>query len=166
MLPISGSVPDEVLIKRLGPVEDNLSRLCCLFRRLSTRSAVTIPSSTQKFTRVSVSPVRLTILTLYGYVLAGNTIAGGLLSLVDLSRRAKIALVAGIALATTAVAASPGVALVAHVTGLVLGVIAERLRLLRVGEPESGYTWCGEISRQDSLSPKIDRRFWWQCVSL
>lgn len=73
------------------------------------------------------------ILALYGYVLAGNPITGGILSLVDLSRRAKIVLIAGIGLAMTVVTAGPGVALVAHFTGFVLGLILGRLRLLRVG---------------------------------
>jgi membrane associated rhomboid family serine protease len=72
------------------------------------------------------------ILALYGYVLAGNPLAGGLLGRIDLGRRAKLLLVTGVALLVTIVTAGTGVALVAHFTGVVLGVIAGRRRLLNV----------------------------------
>lgn len=84
-------------------------------------------------TPVAVLGASGAILALYGYVLAGNPITGGVLSLVDLGRRAKIALIAGIALVVTVLTAGPGVALVAHFTGFALGLGAGRLRLLRVG---------------------------------
>lgn len=84
-------------------------------------------------TPVAVLGASGAILALYGYVLAGNPVTGGLLSLVDLGRRAKIALMAGIALVTTVLTAGPGVALVAHFTGFTLGLGAGRLRLLRSG---------------------------------
>jgi membrane associated rhomboid family serine protease len=74
------------------------------------------------------------ILALYGYVLAGNPIAGGLLGLVELSRRAKVVLIVGLALIMTIVTAGPGVALAAHFTGFSLGLVAGRLRVLRVSQ--------------------------------
>lgn len=83
-------------------------------------------------TPVAVLGASGAILALYGYVLAGNPVAGRVLSVVDLSRRAKIALVAGVALVVTVVTVGPGVALVAHFTGFVLGLGAGRLRVLRV----------------------------------
>lgn len=83
-------------------------------------------------TPVAVLGASGAILALYGYVLAGNPIAGGLLSLADLSRRARIVLLTGIALVMMVVTAGPGVALVAHFTGFALGLGAGRLRLLRV----------------------------------
>ena len=83
-------------------------------------------------TPVAVLGASGAILALYGYVLAGNPITGGLLGLVELSRRAKVALIVGIALVMTVVTAGPGVALVAHFTGFSLGLIAGRLRVLRV----------------------------------
>ncbi|WP_049936338.1 rhomboid family intramembrane serine protease [Haloplanus natans] len=83
-------------------------------------------------TPVAVLGASGAILALYGYVLAGNPIAGGLLGLVELSRRAKVVLIVGIALVMTIVTAGPGVALVAHFTGFCLGLVAGRLRVLRV----------------------------------
>lgn len=72
------------------------------------------------------------ILALYGYVLAGNPLTGGVLDRLDLSRRAKLGLVVAVALGLTLLTARSGVALVAHATGLVLGLVSGRLRLLRV----------------------------------
>ena len=70
------------------------------------------------------------ILALYGYVLAGNPLTGGLLDRLDLGRRAQLVVVAAIALAVTLLTAGTGVALVAHATGVVLGVVGGRLRVL------------------------------------
>lgn len=72
------------------------------------------------------------VLALYGYVLAGNPIAGGVLDWLDLSRRAKLGLLVAVAVLVTFLTAGSGVALVAHATGLVLGLVSGRLRLLRV----------------------------------
>jgi membrane associated rhomboid family serine protease len=83
-------------------------------------------------TPVAVLGASGAVLALYGYVLAGNPIAGGVLGLVDLGRRAKAVLVVAVALAVTVATAGPGVALVAHFTGFGLGVVAGRWRLLRV----------------------------------
>jgi membrane associated rhomboid family serine protease len=71
------------------------------------------------------------ILALYGYVLAGNPLSGGLLARLDLSRRANLLVLASVAVAVTILTAGTGVALVAHFTGVVLGTVAGRLRLLR-----------------------------------
>lgn len=71
------------------------------------------------------------VLALYGYVLAGNPLSGGVLDRVPLGRRGKLALLAGCALAVTVLTAGAGVALVAHFTGAVLGLMAGRVRVLR-----------------------------------
>ncbi|WP_142860880.1 rhomboid family intramembrane serine protease [Salinigranum halophilum] len=71
------------------------------------------------------------ILALYGYAIAGNRLTGGVLDRLDLAPRATLALVVGVALVVTLVTASAGVALVAHFTGVVLGVVAGRLGVLR-----------------------------------
>lgn len=84
-------------------------------------------------TPVAVLGASGAVLALYGYVLSGNPLAGGLLTLIDLGRRAKVVLIASIALAVTVITGGPGVALVAHFTGFALGLIAGRLRVLRVG---------------------------------
>lgn len=71
------------------------------------------------------------ILALYGYVLAGNPLTGGLLTRVTLGRRGKLLLLVGIAVLVTLVTARSGVALVAHATGLALGLAAGRFHLLQ-----------------------------------
>jgi membrane associated rhomboid family serine protease len=70
------------------------------------------------------------VLALYGYVLAGNPLTGGLLARFDLGRRARTALLVGVALAVTVLTAGAGVALVAHFTGVALGVVGGRFRVL------------------------------------
>lgn len=70
------------------------------------------------------------ILALYGYVLAGNPLTGGLLGRLDIGRRGKVVLVVIVAIVVTVLTAAPGVALIAHFTGVVLGLVAGRLRLL------------------------------------
>lgn len=71
------------------------------------------------------------VLALYGYVLGGNPLTGGLLGRVDLGRRAELAVLAGVALAVVVLTAGPGVAIVAHVVGALLGWVAGRAHLLR-----------------------------------
>jgi membrane associated rhomboid family serine protease len=70
------------------------------------------------------------ILALYGYVLAGNPLTGGLLARLDLGHRARTALLVGVAVVVTVLTAGAGVALVAHFTGVVLGVVGGRLHVL------------------------------------
>lgn len=82
-------------------------------------------------TPVAVLGASGAILALYGYVLAGNPITGGVLAAVNLGRRAKAVLVAVAALAVTVLTAGPGVALVAHFTGFGMGVVAGRVGMLR-----------------------------------
>lgn len=72
------------------------------------------------------------ILALYGYVLAGNPLTGGVLARLELGRRAKFALLVGVAVLVTLLTAGSGVALVAHATGLSLGLVSGRLRALHV----------------------------------
>jgi len=73
------------------------------------------------------------ILACFGYVLAGNRITGGLLSRIDPGRRGAVALLVAAAVAVTLLTAGPGVAVVAHATGFVLGLVAGRLGLLDAG---------------------------------
>lgn len=70
------------------------------------------------------------ILALYGYVLAGNRITGGLLDRIDLGRRGTVVVLAAIVLLVTWFTAGSGVALVAHATGLVVGLVTGRFRIL------------------------------------
>lgn len=68
---------------------------------------------------------------LVGYLLAGNPVTDAVLSWLPLSGRARIALLLVLAGGMTLLTAAPGVALVAHFSGLVLGLLAGRLRILR-----------------------------------
>ncbi|WP_458185313.1 rhomboid family intramembrane serine protease [Haladaptatus sp. NG-WS-4] len=69
---------------------------------------------------------------LFGYLLAGNPVADAVLGRLRLSRRAQLVVVLGLAFLATLTTAAPGVALIAHFTGFVLGLIAGRLHILRV----------------------------------
>ncbi|MFD1641448.1 rhomboid family intramembrane serine protease [Halohasta litorea] len=61
---------------------------------------------------------------LFGYLLAGNVVASTLLDRIRLPPRAQFALFALAALVVTIATGRPGVALVAHFTGLLLGLLA------------------------------------------
>jgi membrane associated rhomboid family serine protease len=74
------------------------------------------------------------IFALLGYLLAGNSVSGSVLSRLGLGRRAQLALFVVVAGVVTVATAAPDVALFAHFTGLLLGLVAGRLRLLRVTE--------------------------------
>lgn len=77
---------------------------------------------------VSVIGASGAVFALLGYALTGNTVAIGVLS--RLSQRAQAGVFVLIAAVVTFMTASPGVALLAHFTGLVIGLIAGRLGLL------------------------------------
>lgn len=68
---------------------------------------------------------------LLGYLLAGNPVTDTVLGWLPLSGRARVALLLVLAAGATLLTAGPGVALVAHFTGLVLGALAGRVRLLQ-----------------------------------
>lgn len=67
---------------------------------------------------------------LLGYVLAGNPLTRGLLGWANLSRRAGLVLLVGVALLLTVATGSPGSALIGHAVGLVAGLVAGRVALL------------------------------------
>lgn len=76
------------------------------------------------------------VFALLGYALTGNALAIGVLS--RLSQRAQAGVFVLIAAVVTFITAGPGVALLAHFMGLVLGLLAGRLRLLHTdGTTES-----------------------------
>ncbi|MFC6905214.1 rhomboid family intramembrane serine protease [Halalkalicoccus tibetensis] len=72
------------------------------------------------------------IFALMGYVLAGNVVSATLLDRVRLSRRMQFVLAVVLAAVVTLATGAPGVALIAHFTGLVLGLVAGRAGLLDV----------------------------------
>jgi len=65
-----------------------------------------------------------------GYLLAGNRLAGGLLARLPLSPRATAVVVVLAAGLLAFLGSPPGSALLAHFVGLLLGLVAGRLRLL------------------------------------
>jgi membrane associated rhomboid family serine protease len=81
-------------------------------------------------TPVAVLGASGAVLALYGYVLVENPLTRGVLGVADIGRRGRVALVAVAALGVTLLTAGPGVALVAHATGFVIGIAAGRLGLL------------------------------------
>lgn len=70
------------------------------------------------------------VFALLGYLLTGNRISAGLGSLVLVPAWVKLLVFVGIAGLLTLATADPGVALVAHFTGLLLGLVAGSLNLL------------------------------------
>lgn len=70
------------------------------------------------------------VFALLGYLLAGNVVTARLLDRIELPPRAQIGLFLAVAAVITVATAGPGVALIAHATGLLLGLLAGRVRLL------------------------------------
>ena len=73
------------------------------------------------------------ILGLLGYLIAGNTLADRMVRGFELDVKAQLAAIAVVGGALALAMAGPGVANIGHFTGLVLGLVAGRMRLLHVG---------------------------------
>ncbi|MFC7072912.1 rhomboid family intramembrane serine protease [Halovenus rubra] len=73
------------------------------------------------------------VFALLGYLLAGNRLSGMLGSTVDVPRWLSSLVFLGLAVVLTLVTASPGAALIAHFTGLLVGLLAGSLNLLDPG---------------------------------
>lgn len=71
------------------------------------------------------------ILALAGYLMTSNRLTDRVIGSVQISPRIQLALFAILAIVVTLATARPQVALVAHFTGLLLGLIAGRAHLLR-----------------------------------
>nr|WP_276275215.1 rhomboid family intramembrane serine protease [Haladaptatus sp. QDMS2] len=69
---------------------------------------------------------------LVGYVLAANPASTVLFDRLNLPPRVLVVLVAAAGLVLTFLFSAPGSALIAHLTGAMLGLVAGRMRLLRV----------------------------------
>jgi membrane associated rhomboid family serine protease len=72
------------------------------------------------------------IFAFLGYLVAGNPVSSSVLDALRLSRRAQLVVFAVLAVVVTALTGAPGVALVAHFTGFLCGLLAGRLGLLSV----------------------------------
>ena len=73
------------------------------------------------------------VLALTGYALAANPVSETILDRLRLRRRAQFGLFAALAVVVTVVTATAGAALIAHFAGLLVGLLAGRLRLLHAG---------------------------------
>ncbi|HET7325178.1 MAG TPA: rhomboid family intramembrane serine protease [Halococcus sp.] len=75
------------------------------------------------------------IFALLGYLVASNAVSSSVLDRLRLSQRAQLAVFAVLAVVVTLFTGAPGVALVAHFTGFLLGLLTGRLGVLEVREP-------------------------------
>lgn len=73
------------------------------------------------------------VFALLGYAATGNRAVAPVLAWVDLGHRVTLVVFALVAVVVVLATAAPDVALVAHFVGLLLGLVAGRLRLLRSG---------------------------------
>lgn len=78
------------------------------------------------------------VFALLGYLLASNRLVAGLGAIADIPRWATYLAVLGLAAVVTIATASPGAALIAHFVGLLLGLLAGYVNLLRVPAAETG----------------------------
>ena len=79
---------------------------------------------------------------LLGYLLASNVVADTLLDRLPIGARGQLLVLFALAMAVTMLTASPGVALIAHFTGFVLGALAGRVHLLRTrSETQPSNKW-------------------------
>jgi len=81
------------------------------------------------------------VFALLGYLLTGNRLSTSMAGVVDLPRWLVAVIFLCLAGAVTIATASPGVALIAHFTGFLLGLVAGRVRLLQPrGRQSTGAT--------------------------
>ena len=71
------------------------------------------------------------VFALLGYALVGNRVVGRTFDRFDVDRSLTLGLFVVVAAVLTVATAAPGIALVAHFTGLLAGLVAGRRRLLR-----------------------------------
>ncbi|AFZ72130.1 rhomboid family intramembrane serine protease [Natronobacterium gregoryi] len=72
------------------------------------------------------------VFALLGYLVASNRLAASFASIVEIPRWFTILVFVGLATAVTLATAAPHIALIAHFTGFLLGLIAGRARVLQV----------------------------------
>ncbi|WP_158058128.1 rhomboid family intramembrane serine protease [Halorussus halophilus] len=93
-------------------------------------------------TRPGVLGASGAVFGLFGYLLASNVVADTLLERLPLGARGQLVVLFVLAMGVTLLTASPGVALVAHFTGFVLGALAGRVHLLRTrAETQPSNKW-------------------------
>lgn len=78
------------------------------------------------------------VFALLGYLLAGNRLSGGFASVIDVPAWVTYLVFFALAVVVTLATFAPGVALIAHFTGLLLGLLAGRARVLQTGSQTRG----------------------------
>lgn len=73
------------------------------------------------------------VFALLGYLIASNRLSAGLASFVEVPRWLTAVVFVGLAAAVTLATAGPGIALLAHFTGFLVGMLAGSARILHVG---------------------------------
>ena len=71
------------------------------------------------------------VFALMGYLIAGNRLSEGIAGLIQVPTWLTAVVFLGLAAAITVATAAPGVALIAHFTGFLLGLVAGRARVLK-----------------------------------
>ena len=77
------------------------------------------------------------VFALLGYAITGNRLASSLLSRLDVGPGAQLLGFTAVAAVVTVATGSPGVALIAHFTGFLVGLVAGRLAVLDPGSPRN-----------------------------
>ncbi|QSW99960.1 rhomboid family intramembrane serine protease [Haloterrigena alkaliphila] len=77
------------------------------------------------------------VFALLGYLIASNRLSAGLASFVDVPGWLAALVFLGLAIAVTMATAAPGVALIAHFAGFLVGLVAGRARVLNAGSRSS-----------------------------
>ena len=73
------------------------------------------------------------VFALLGYLIASNRLSAGLASFIDVPQWFAVLVFVGLAIAVTLATGGPGIALFAHFTGFLVGLLSGRLRVLHVG---------------------------------
>ncbi|WP_459888546.1 rhomboid family intramembrane serine protease [Halostagnicola bangensis] len=73
------------------------------------------------------------VFALLGYLIAGNRVSSGFASVIEVPRWVTYLVFFALAVIVTLTTLAPGVALIAHFTGFLVGLLAGRARVLRTG---------------------------------